>query len=244
LVHVVLEDDVPVGTARWTVVMSAADMWRGIRLRSEARVVPSELAVDEVQHFALLRLLRTSAEAHVHVRRVGTRRAIQAMAAQWIERLMAKRHRPIDDGWARAVIARLPASPLGRVADEFAHCAIDEILPAMAHAERERVASEGPAMRRELLVNVILPVCLSIAGAEQRIVLFQWYWSVRAVHPYAMLRRRYPTIPQEYVWQQQGMLEFHRDHHRYHTVCAEAIRAYGFGDTLEFLRVSEGSVSL
>lgn len=244
LLHVVLVDDGSACDARWTIVMSAADMWRGIRRRSEEQDHRIELPVEELQHFALLRLLRTSAEAHVHVRRLGMPGAVRAMATQWMERLQAKRHRPWDDAGVRALRRRLPAAPMGMMAIEFQHVAVDDVLGAIQRAERERIAHEGTAMRREVFVNVILPLCLSVSGHEQRIVLFQWYWSARAVHPYGMLLRRFPGISQDYVWQQQGMLEFHRDHGRRTSVCAEAIREYGFANTLEFLRVSEGSVSL
>lgn len=244
LLHIVLVDDAPVADAKWTLVLNASDMWRGLRLQSEQSKETSELPVEELQHFALLRLLRTSAEAHVHIRRVGPAGALQAMASAWLDRLGRKRHRPVQDWQISAVRMRLPTSSMGCMAQEFTSVAIDDVLGALDRAERERIAYEGTAMRRELLVNVALPICVARAGNEQRIRLFQWYWSAKAVHPYGALRRRFPQIAQDYVWQQQGMLEFLRDHSRQHTVCAEVIREYGFARTLEFLHVSGGSVSL
>lgn len=244
LVHVVLADDAPVPDARWTIVLDPSDLWRGIRLHRERSAVTTELPVEELQHFALLRLLRTSAEAHVHIRRVGTTGAVQAMASAWLDRLGRKRHRPVDEHEIAALRVRVSGSAMGRMAQEFTSIAIDDVLGALERAECERIAREGAAMRRELLVNVVLPVCVARAGNEQRIRLFQWYWSAKAVHPYGVLRRRFPQIAQDYVWQQQGMLEFLRDHSRQATVCAEVIREYGFARTLEFLHVSGGSVSL
>lgn len=53
------------------------------------------------------------------------------------------------------------------------------------------------------------------------------------------MNRRFAGQPQDYVWEQQGMLEYLRHHGRRVSTCGEAIRAYGVSGALEFLRATE-----
>lgn len=236
LLHVVLEeDDAMVRAARWTVVVSVdevAAVWKRLR---QQRLQP-DVAVEELQHFAVLRLLRQTADAAAHVRRLGREQALAAMAAAWAERYERKRRRPSDQIDPKVLAGALPESALGNVVLHFSQADPGQILAMLDRAERVRIANEGAALRREVLTNVILPVLCAIATPPQRVVLFQWYWSTRAVHPYGMLRRRFPEQAQDQVWQQQGMLEFLREHGQRTTTCGEVIRRYGLESTVQFLR--------
>jgi hypothetical protein len=86
----------------------------------------------------------------------------------------------------------------------------EEVLRALQLAEQRRIAHEGRSIRRELVTNVIVPMSLSRATLTQRVTLLQWYWMTRAQRCYAGLERRYPGMRQDYIWQQQGMLELQR----------------------------------
>lgn len=236
LLHLVLENDAPpVEEARWTLVMPhdlVADADRS-RLRRQQRI---DIAVDELQHFALLRLLRQTADASATIRRLGKEAAITAMAREWAARMMAKRRRPHDELDLGIVAKHLPEAPLGRVVLHFSEADPEQLFPLLERAEKARIAGEGAGTRRELLTNVILPMLCAAAIPPQRVVLFQWYWSVRAVQTYGHLRRRFPEQAQDHVWQQQGMLEYIRHHGDRVATCADAIRSYGLDPTLQFLR--------
>jgi hypothetical protein len=88
------------------------------------------------------------------------------------------------------------------------------------------------------VLNCLLPYLLAHATAEQRIELLAWYWSAPARVHYGHLRRRFPTLPQRYMWQQQGMLEFVRQRGS-SLLCRELLATYRFGDMLEFYRTAE-----
>jgi len=236
LLHVVLdEDDALVQAARWTLVIPADDIataWAQLRRK---RLQP-DVAVEELQHFAVLRLLRQTADAAAHLRRLGREQALAAMAAQWAERYERKRRRPSEQIDPRTLAVALPGSALGSVVLHFSQADPAQILAMLDRAERVRIAGEGAALRREVLTNVILPLLCAVATPEQRVVLFQWYWTTRAVHPYGVLRRRFPEQSQDQVWQQQGLLEFLREHGQRASTCGEAIRRYGLDPAVEFLR--------
>jgi hypothetical protein len=239
LVHFVLEDDVPVEGVRWTIVVDAETVGEGLRRWRSIESTPADVPVDELQHHALLRLLRSTAEASVHVRRLGAPVATRMMATAWIERLLRKRHRPMDAGRLGILRSRLDASAMGMLVRQIPIIEVAELQAAIERAERMRIAQEGTAIRRELFVNAVLPVLCAMAADDQRVVLFTWYWSARAVHPYRHLRRRFPSIPQDYMWQQQGMLEFLRHHGERLSVCADITRTYGVENTVRFLRAAE-----
>ena len=246
VLHVVLEADVHVTESRWTLVLDPRDVERGMRLAAArlaaARNRTADLPVDELQQQALLRLLRMTAAASVHVRRLGAVAAARAMATAWIERMLRRRHRPVDAGRLGIMRSRLDASPMGLLIRQLDIIPSAELVASIDRAERQRIAYEGPSIRRELFVNAVLPVLCAIASDEQRVALFGWFWSADSVHPYGHLRRRFPALPQERVWQQQGMLEYLRTYGERTTVCADITRSYGVEHTMRFLRVaSEGA---
>lgn len=232
LLHIVFKDDAPpIDDARWTLCVPFPPLSR------PAEVAPSESPLPELQHHALLRLLRNTAEAQQHMRRIGVRGATNAMTTAWLDRLSRKRHRPLRLEVLAGLRESVATSPLGLLAEDFSMCHADDVLGAINAAEHRSIAREGAALRRELFVNAILPVCCALARDDQRIHLLHWYWSARAVHPYGSLTRRFVDLAQYYVWQQQGMLEYLRHHGTRTTVCADIIYAYGLERTLRFLRL-------
>ena len=235
LVHAVIVDDGPPITAcRWTIILDEAEVLKRMR-QVQRRDTRSDVAVEELQHFALLRLLRQTAEADSLIRRLGVKGAIQGMTDQFIDRLIKKRRRPRDENDLTAIRERITDSEIGMFVQKFSSVFDDEILQQLVRCERSPIASEGPALRREIIINAILPILCVIATEQQHIVLLQWYWSARAIHPYGILRRRYPNQLQDHVWQQQGMLEHFRQHGRRISSCGEVIRSYGIDHTVTFL---------
>jgi hypothetical protein len=166
--------------------------------------------VDELQRAAFLRLSRNVARGRAAIGRVGEVEAIRVLTAEWFERLAIKRHHPLLDDMARIVREQLPTSPLGLFARGLQSVEADELLRSLHHAEQYRIAHEGRSIRREIVINVIIPISLARASAQQGVILLQWYWMTRAQRSYAGLDRRYPGMRQDYIWQQQGMLELQR----------------------------------
>ncbi|MCO6466615.1 MAG: DUF2851 family protein [Bradyrhizobiaceae bacterium] len=238
MLHIVLDDDVPDTTlARWTVVIpkdrisEALTYWRNKKRQAN-------VDIEEVQHYALLRLLRHTADAQALTLRLGLTEGLRAMASSWFSRMAAKSRRPVDTQAYLHVRNNLASSALGKLVINFPSIPSADIPTCLEQASQQRIATEGAAIRRELLVNVILPFLFTQATHDQRVVLLQWYWGARSAHEYGILGRKFSSQPQDHVWEQQGMLEFLRHHGRRISTCGEAIRAYGVAGTLEFLRAS------
>ncbi len=210
ILHIVLDDDVPIAHIPWTLVIPQVDVVRGLRaLQHRAHLDPTE-HVDELQRAAFQRISRNVARSRAAVGRVGVDEALRMLAAEWFESLARKRHHPLLDDMARIVREQLPDSPLGMFAREVQSCSDDEVLHALHQAELRRIAHEGRSLRRELVTNVIVPMSLARATLTQRVTLLQWYWMTKAHRRYTGLERRFPGMRQDYVWQQQGMLELQR----------------------------------
>jgi hypothetical protein len=239
MMHIVMVDDCSVPAARWTLVLRPTDVARGMAMLRRNENV-GEVPVEELQHQALLRLLRLTTEADVHVRRVGRMEACVNMTNDWIERLSRKRHRPIDGMMWDAFRRRFPQSIMGRLLVGIDDVEPERLLEAIDAAEAQRIGIEGQALRREIFVNAVLPVLCAVAADSHRVMLLQWYWTARSVHPYGALLRRYPSVPQSYVWQQQGIVEFQRQHGSAVSTCADVVRQYGFDSTLRFLKMASG----
>jgi hypothetical protein len=210
VLHVVVNNDVPIVHVPWTLAIQHRDVVRGLRALRHRNQLDPTVHVDELQRAAFLRLSRNVARARAAIGRVGVVEALRVLATEWFERLASKRHHPLLDDMARVVREQLPGSPLGLFARDIHTVEVDELLRALHHAEQHRIAHEGRSIRREIVINVIIPMSLARASMQQRVVLLQWYWMTRAQRPYGGLDRRYPGMRQDYIWQQQGMLEVQR----------------------------------
>jgi hypothetical protein len=235
LVHVVLVDDRPVPRVRWTLVMSDDDVRRGLDELHRVHDVP--LPLDELQHHALLRLMRTTAEAQAHARRLGLLGAAEAMACNWIERIKGRRRRPLDDHRWATLRTGFRASALCAFVEQVAEIDDADVLSAIDRCLRTRIHLEGDVVRHELFTNAILPTVLGAVTPERRAILLQWYWSAESACPYNALYRRFPALPQRYVWQQQGMLEFLRLRGTRQGVCADIAASYGMPAALDFVGI-------
>jgi len=69
----------------------------------------------------------------------------------------------------------------------------------------------GKHLKTELIVNSILPwlLCFSDKTLQEEIAI--WYLTAKTNVNYGILTRKYPLIKQEYIWQQQGMLEHYKE---------------------------------
>jgi len=66
-------------------------------------------------------------------------------------------------------------------------------------------------LKQEILTNVILPIAFSVATDSIKVQLLLWYRSAKTRTKYGILKRFYPNVEQKYIWQQQGMLEHHKN---------------------------------
>lgn len=204
-----------------------------------ATIAETLASLQDLQYFALLRLLRHTAQARQCFQRWGFPEGFYRLLSQFLERYLQKRRRPVHTHRTLSeLLAALPSSALMAFLHDFHGGLSGSLALRLQELSRHRIGSEGVHLRLEILLNCVVPYVLAQATAEQRIEVLSWYWSTPARVRYGQLRRRFPELPQRYMWQQQGMLEFLRQSGS-SLLCRELLATYRFGDILEFYRTAE-----
>ena len=200
-----------------------------------------EIAINEIydlQEFALIRLLRKSAECQREINRYGLERAIIEIIKEFIIRFSKKRRRNTLNSIEvlEALIHKFKTSDHYNYLIYISDSYVDESLMEFNKLMSKKISNEGKALRYEIIINCILPISICIASKKSRIHFFQWYWSSKAVSDYGILERKFPDLPQEFFWQQQGMLEYLKLHGQRKIISSEKIEEYGILGILNFYK--------
>lgn len=237
ILHIVLENDAKLSNKFETLVLDYSEI-----AKTKNKQVFSEkfqtFTSEELQNLALHRLLRKTSEAKTILLKDGLTQTLSQMTGNYIDRYEKRKNR---HKYNPEQLADLVAGISNSYALEFLLAlerAEDVAVPdAMLRLVKKPLAGEGSHLRRELILNSLLPIALAIADDESRISLFVWYWSTPCLNIYGLLKRKFPDIPQNFLWQQQGMLEYIKEFGNQSNVASEALREYGFAEILSFYRL-------
>jgi hypothetical protein len=190
---------------------------------------------EEIQYFALLRLLRKSTIAQKNINLHGLKKGILLTLKDFLLGYMSKKRRPIYS--EKGIIEFLNKFEYSN-AYVFIENIIDgvslDIYNKLEDIVNHKINNEGKGLRVEILINCILPLSLCLSDTKNRVKLLEWYWATKSINTYGLLSRRFPDLSQDYVWQQQGMLEYLRDHGNKKNITAEEIQDYGINQILDF----------
>jgi len=190
---------------------------------------------EEIQHFALLRLLRKSTIAQKNINLHGLKKGILLTLKDFLLGYMSKKRRPIYS--EKGIIEFLNKFEYSN-AYVFIENIIDgvslDIYNKLEDIVNHKINNEGKGLRVEILINCILPLSLCLSDTNNRVKLLEWYWATKSINTYGLLSRRFTDLSQDYVWQQQGMLEYLRDHGNKKNITAEEIQDYGINQILDF----------
>lgn len=192
-------------------------------------------SVEDLQHYALMRLLRKSAEVKDILENNTLLYTLKESVRGFLERYFARRRRPVyTPDLMTATCDNLEYSYIFKFLSELEEGDYAFIPDKMQMLMKTKIKSEGAALRREIILNCVLPLSLCLASEEARINLLFWFWSTPALNSYGNLTSNFPRIPQNFLWQQQGMLEYMR-YHKGKILPEEDITGrYNFANTLGF----------
>lgn len=237
LLHIVLHNNSPQEFARYTLALGEADIRRAIKREQAGKHALQHApradkcsndeilsALELLQEYAHRRLQHKTAHAISLLQHHSLHETLLHIFTQFIERQSKHQRRPT--GIVRAQEA------LQKHIGNSIHAKTLHTLSAHEHSPHSiassftellenPIASEGKGTRLEILVNVVLPIALALASREEYNVLLAWFWSLPALNSYAPLKRKFTHIPQRFVWQQQGMLEYIAETQRAETAIAE-----------------------
>jgi len=241
ILHIVINHNTSIKHNFEVLIMDAAELQSSNSLMNENQKEENNAeTLDDLQHFALLRILRKTGEAKKELNENGLIPALSNLTKNYLQNYHSGKKRQVYSDVdlvyiANSIIDTAAARFLLEINDiDFA------LIPdRMLSLIKKQIATEGAHLRREIVLNCVLPLALAISEEQSRINLFLWYWSTPALHRYGVLSRKFSELPQNFLWQQQGMLEYLREYGSKKNLVKESISNYGFGEILNFYFVGK-----
>lgn len=240
ILHIVCNDDLKQKISLDTLIVSE-DSLNNIEVNDFDRNEVSSL--EELQHFSLIRLLRKSSDIQELLNNNSIQDTLKQVLKSFIDRYESRRRRPVyNDTKLSNILEVIPKSLFYKFLVSVSEGLEVSIQDSLQLLLKTKIADEGASLRREIIINCILPFAVCLANDETRINLFLWYWSTPAITEYGILKRRYPNINQNFFWQQQGMLEYIKEHGRRTNIASNFLNEYYPENLLQFYKVGRYSL--
>ncbi len=243
ILHIVLEEDAEIEHKFETLILDSEELNLHKTKTSREEEDKAE-ALETLHQYALNRLLRKSADAKKVLNQDEFPVATMSIVRSFIDRYLSLRRRPVykleelnlflENIYSSKFYAFLRDLNSEEQANNEESSDIPDRLIQLL---KDKDSGLGANLRREIVLNCILPIALAISGEDARIKLFLWYWSTPALSSYGVLKRYFPGYPQNFLWQQQGMLEYRREHGNKANDSTNNYNYYGLGEILEFYHV-------
>ncbi|MDT3739316.1 MAG: DUF2851 family protein [Candidatus Kapabacteria bacterium] len=237
ILHIVLDNDKTIQSSFETLVLNYPEVTKSNNIKASTDF-DTTFSSDELQNLALHRLLRKTSEAKKILLENNLKITLSQMTGNYIDRYERKRNRHKYNAERLAgLVEGITTSYAYEFLSNLENGKSAGLQDSMVTLVKKPLAGEGSHLRRELILNAILPIALAIADDEARISLFVWYWSTPCLNIYGLLTRKFPDIPQNFLWQQQGMLEYIKQFGSQNNVASEVLKEYGFAEILSFYRL-------
>lgn len=239
ILHIVINNNKEIKNSTFnTLVISEQEIASIIQNNVSTDESTDTASLEYIQHYALIRLLRKSADAQEMINNHGYKTALKLLISEFLEKYYKRRKRPVYSLQnLEELLSNLDTSNIITFLNELDNSETKALHDKLFSLMKSKIFNEGPHLRREIILNCILPLSICIASEESRISLFLWYWSTPALNKYGLLSRKFNNIPQNFLWEQQGMLEFIKEHGRKTNIIKEALHSYGFAEVLSFYRL-------
>lgn len=236
ILHIILNDNFEINQNFETLIINSDDL-ENYLIEPDKPETDLE-SIEDLQHYSLIRLLRKSSEAQIILNQNDLATTFTILVKNFIDHYNSKRRRPVyNSDSLNELIDNLCSSPLFQFLQDIYNDSQTNVADRILTLVKTKISNEGLHLRREIILNCTLPLSLCLASEQTRINLFLWYWSTPSLNHYGILNRKYPNLPQNFLWQQQGMLEYIKEHGSKINVVSEAMQNYGFAEILSFYRL-------
>lgn len=232
--HIVLEDNFFVNEHFEVLIISKDDLLKS-KEEFYNEINPSDNIIDEIQNYALIRLLRKTSEARLIFDHSNPHSAFDILFKNFLNNYLTRKHRPYSskinvDNFVR----KLFESDFFWFYQNILNGNDFNIPEKLFSLMKIKIDLEGPHLRQELIMNCLIPICIAISNDNSRISLFSWFWSTPALYSYGILTRKFPGFAQNYIWQQQGMLEILSNYVKKISTLTTSIQQFKIGEVLNF----------
>ena len=236
LLHIVLADNAKSPRARYTLVMplDILDSAGAGDNNSTSQADDPAETLAAIREYARQRLERKTREAADILLYQDTEAAFARLGDEFFRRNAKRRLFPngvrrgaqnfaatpenITAAYCARIQALLDLERAERTAEDSpqarTHASI--VQSALNHLEKPVAGGlRGTSTGREMAVNLMIPLALARASQAQALRAAQAIWEAYFLLPacgaYRALEKKFPDVPQRYVWQQQGLLEYERE---------------------------------
>jgi hypothetical protein len=166
----------------------------------------------DLQEFALNRINRKSDEIRIKLNELGAEEAFKFVISSFLKRFQFRRRRPVYDSLSlENILQNIVMSNYINIIKDIYENIFSNNYHLITSLLNEKIAGEGKQLQQEIFINCLLPIALCLAKNKIKTDLMIIFWSLPALNKYGILKRRFGYIPQDYVWQQQGMLEYMKE---------------------------------
>ncbi len=239
ILHIVLDNNAELPNSFETLLVSQDELLKyANKKEGEAQSYPQN--IEALHQYSLNRILRKTAESKKVLNSNTLNDAVYIIINNFINRYLSMRRRPVYDLDAmNAFLQNMHNTRFMEFILNLNASNFSDIPDKLITLLKDKECGLGTNFRREIVLNCILPISLAISGEEARINLFLWYWSTPALSSYGILKRKFPDFPQNFLWQQQGMLEYNSQYGPKSNSLSEQLPNYGLGEILDFYHIGQ-----
>lgn len=218
--HIVFENDKKFDANFETLVFEKNELLKYIKPKLKS-VHYDYLSYLDFQRYAIKRLQRKSDEIKFLLQTISASETLRTSCAAYLQKYFSSRRRPIyeiDVNFDKSQRIKELIQKILEIFQIFLFCDSNDLrksniyerLDCFLNLKDLTDLKISKHLKLELIVNSILPwlLCFSDKNLQEEIAI--WYLSAKTSVNYGILRRKYPLIKQEYIWQQQGMLEHYK----------------------------------
>jgi len=208
ILHIVFDDDKKYFDESFeTVLITRTSLHEFIKTKEPLKVF-DYTSNEDFQRYAMLRLKRRSEDILQSLKNNSITNTFIIFATNFLNKYLSFRKRP----------SKIQLD-ISQIIDYFLQTSILQSIPKINSLDynssqifRNFLTSTSSEinkhLKQEIITNVFLPLMFCIANAEKKSELLLWYLSAKTKTKYGILTREFSFIKQEYIWLQQGMLEF------------------------------------
>ncbi|MFN4901729.1 MAG: DUF2851 family protein [Ignavibacteria bacterium] len=201
LLHIVFDNDISCEISKETIIITE----ECIPMNAIVEKGNSLHSLDDLQDYALSRLLRKRDEVNKIADSFDDpMQLLKLCGLIFLERRVSLRKRHSHVRPHKAIIGAFITSQC------IQECLKGKNLPCdISKVDFQARGGLSKYMYMELFVNCFAPLALLLEIGDQQ-AFKSWYWTQPSLSVYHSLYASFPDIPQLFMWQQQGVLEWQR----------------------------------
>jgi len=208
ILHLVFDNDKKLFNENFETVLITRSLLKDFIETKELQQKFDYTSYEDFQKYAIFRLQRRSEDIANYLQNYSFSKTFTIFATIFLEKYVSFRKRPSKNNIDifQIIDCFLKTSILQKISSiNSFDFDFSDFLNSFFTSKSFEINKH---LKQEIITNVLLPIMFCVANSAKKSELLLWYWSAKTKTKYGILEREFPLIKQEYIWLQQGMLEF------------------------------------